>query len=155
MPLEPAQHVTNMATPLVQRVDAPGVTAPPNATWSNCLVIGREVAMSGVTARGSDGRPAGGASMKGQTLACLQRIDALMQAAGGNLGNVYKLVIYVTDITRKDEVNAARAEALAPVYPCSTLVEVKGFAFPDLLVEIDAFANLDANLGKYTHQASS
>ena len=130
----------------VTRVDAPGIAAPPNATWSNCIVVGREVAISGVTARGPDGLPIGGGSMKAQTLACFARIAAMMEAAGGHLGNVYKLVIYVTDMTRKDEVNAARAEALAPVYPCSTLIEVSGFAFPGLLVEIDVFANLDADL---------
>ena len=102
--------------------------------------------MSGVTARGRDGRPVGGDSMKGQTLACFETIRARLEAAGGSLANVYKLVIYVTDIARKDEVNAARAHLFEPVYPCSTLVEVRAFAFPDLIVEIDAFANLDADL---------
>ena len=52
----------------------------------------------------------------------------------------------LTDIARKDEVNAARAAFFKPAYPCSTLIEVKGLVFPDLLVEIDAFANLAADL---------
>lgn len=130
----------------VRAVSAPGLDAPKSATWSNCLVVGREVVMSGVTARGTDGAPIGGSSMKAQTAACFDRIAAYLGAAGGHLGNVYKLVIYVTDMARKDEVNAARAEAFRPLYPCSTLVEVKGFAFPGLIVEVDAFANLDADL---------
>ncbi len=141
MPIETEQHG-------VRQIDVPGVGSPPNATWSNCLVVGREIVMSGVTARGADQRPIGADSMKGQTLACLERIKAYLAAAGGTLGNVYKLVIYVTDITRKDEVNAARAEVFRQIFPCSTLVEVTALAFPDLVVEIDAFANLDVDLTK-------
>lgn len=132
-------------------VELVGPPSPPGATWSNCLLVGRELVMSGVTARGADGKPEGGDSMKAQALACFARIARHLHAAGGHLGNVYKLVIYITDMSRKDEINAARAETFAPLFPCSTLVEVKGFAFPDLIVEIDAFANLDVDL----HQAGN
>ena len=128
------------------KIDAPGISTPPGASWSNCLLIGREVVFSGVTARGPDGLTAGGTSMEGQTRACLDKIFAQVRAAGGHPGNIYRLVIYVTDIARKDEVNAARKAAFRPTYPVSTLVEVSGLVFPDLLVEIDAFANLDLSL---------
>ena len=130
----------------VRRVDGAGVSAPATATWSNCLVVGREIVMSGVTARGADGHPVGGDSMKGQATACLERIRTLVEAAGGNVANIYKLVIYATDIGAKDEINAARATFFRPAYPASTLVEITGLAFPGLKVEIDAFANLDADL---------
>ena len=49
-------------------------------------------------------------------------------------------------MTRKNDVNAARAEVFRAAWPCSTLVEAKSFAFDDLLVEIDAFANLDVDM---------
>lgn len=129
-----------------QKVTTPEAPEPPGATWSNCLVVGREVVFSGVTARGPDGRPLGGDDMQAQTAACLERIFAQLRAAGGGPDNVYKLVIYVTDIAQKDGVNAARKAAFSGVYPASTLLEVSGFAFPGLLVEIDAFANLDVTL---------
>ena len=128
------------------KIDCPEVPAPPGASWSNGLVIGREIVLSGVTARSRDGVPVGGASMEGQTLACFDKIFAQVKAAGGHAGNIYRLVIYVTDIARKDEVNAARKAAFRETYPVSTLVEVSGLAFPDLLVEVDAFANLDVSL---------
>lgn len=117
---------------------------PPNATWSNCLVVGNEIVLSGVTAR-KDGVATGGASVERQTLAILQRIAELVEAAGGGVENIYKLVIYLTDIAFKDEVNAARAAFFEGIFPCSTLVEVKGLVFPDLLVEIDAFANFSVD----------
>ena len=113
----------------------------PRVTWSNSLRVGNEIVLSGVTARSKDGTQ-GGANMELQTLAVLRRIAELVEAAGGGVQNIYKLVVYTTDIARKDEVNAARAAFFKGVFPCSTLVEVKGLVFPDLLVEIDAFANL-------------
>jgi enamine deaminase RidA (YjgF/YER057c/UK114 family) len=113
----------------------------PAVTWSPALKVGSEIVLSGVTARGKHGTE-GGASMEQQTLAVLGRIAGLVEDAGGGVQNIYKLVIYITDIARKDEVNKARAAFFRGVFPCSTLVEVKGLVFPDLLVEIDAFANL-------------
>ncbi len=130
----------------LRKIDVPDMTEPSGATWSNCLVVGREIVMSGVTARGKDGFPIGGDSMRAQTLAVFDRIAAMTDAAGGGLHNVYKLVIYVTDMARKNEVNAARAETFRAVWPCSTLVEVKSFAFDGLLVEVDAFANLGIDM---------
>lgn len=130
----------------LRKIDCPEVPEPPGASWSNGLVIGREIVLSGVTARGRDGTATGGASMEAQTRACFDKVFAQVKAAGGHPGNIYRLVIYVTDIARKDEVNAARKAAFRPAYPVSTLVEVSGLVFPDLLVEVDAFANLDVSL---------
>jgi 2-iminobutanoate/2-iminopropanoate deaminase len=130
----------------VRRVATPGLIEPPGASWTNCMVIGQEVVLSGVTARGSDGTPIGGANAGLQTKAIFNRIAAQLNAAGGDLCNVYKLVIYVTDMRFKDEVNAVRAAAFQPLYPASTFIAVNRFTFPDLLVEIDAFANLAVNL---------
>lgn len=126
------------------KVTAPAAVGPPKATWSNCLVVGSEIVLSGVTARGKDGAAIGGASVEKQTLAVLRRIEELVEATGGGVQNIYKLVIYLTDIARKDEVNVARAAVFRGIFPCSTLVEIKGLVFPDLLV-FDAFANFSVD----------
>lgn len=130
----------------IQRISVPGMAEPRGASWSNCLRIGQEVVVSGITARDGVGSIAGGESMGGQAQAIFAKLDAMLKAAGGGLHNVYKLVIYVTDMARKDEANAARKAAFSGIYPCSTLVEVSGFAFTGLLIEIDAFANLGVDL---------
>ena len=130
----------------VERVAVPGMAEPPGASWSNCLRIGQEIVVSGVTARGGDGSIAGGDSMGGQAQAVMAKLEDMLKAAGGGSHNVYKLVIYVTDMTRKEEVNAARKAAFSDLYPCSTLVEVTGFAFPGLLIEVDAFASLGIDM---------
>jgi len=130
----------------VTRVRTPAVPDIPGASWSNCLKIGREVVVSGITARGPGGVTLGGDSVEGQARACFDKLFALLDAAGGHPGNVYKLVIYTTRIDKKDKVNAARKDAFSGTYPASTFVGATGFVFPDLLVEIDAWANLDIDL---------
>ena len=130
----------------VMHIAIPGAREPPGGSWSNCLRIGDEIAVSGITARDGGGMLEGGDSMGGQTRAIFSKLNAALNAAGGGLHNVYKLVIYVTDMSRKDEVNAERKAAFAALYPCSTLIEVSAFTFPGLLVEIDAFANLTIDM---------
>jgi len=130
-----------------RKIAGPGLTEPLNATWSNGLVIGDEVVLSGITARGPDGKAIGGDSVERQTCAILERAVKLIEAAGGHKGNIYKLVVYLTDMARKDEVNVARSAFFKPVYPCSTLVGISALVFPDLLVEIDVQANLKLDLG--------
>lgn len=135
----------------VERVRCEKVADAPHASWSNALVIGDEIAMSGMTAHPATqaareaGKPL---STYEQTMVVLEKIRALVETAGGNLGNIYKLVVYVTDIADKTEVGRARQAFFADqvaaggAYPCSTLVEVSGLVFPELTVEIEACARL-------------
>jgi len=122
----------------------PEMPEPLHASWSNVLQVGREVHVSGVHAH---------PQTKNQTLDAYEqtniifdRLQLLLAAAGGGLHNIYKLVIYIKALEFKDGVNQARSERLGPIYPCSTLVVVSAFAFPEVDVEIDAWSNLDVNL---------
>lgn len=132
----------------VRHVQSDKVAELAGATWSNCLVIGNEVALSGMTAHPASRQQV--LTTYEQTLVVLGKVRDLVEAAGGTLGSIYKLVIYVTDIADKDEVGRARRDFFqAPQpgpYPCSTLVQVSGLVFPELTVEIDAFARLDIDL---------
>ena len=128
----------------VRHVKTARVAELETATWSNCLVIGDEISMSGMTAHPASRENRFGAYQ--QTLVVLGKIRDLVEAAGGTVGSIYKLVIYVKDIGDKDEVGRARRDFFQAPYPCSTLVEVSGLVFPELLVEIDAFARLGVDL---------
>jgi enamine deaminase RidA (YjgF/YER057c/UK114 family) len=81
-----------------------------------------------------------------QTLRVLQKLEALLQAAGGHKHNIIKTVVYLTDIADKDEVGRARKDFFEGHYPCSTLVAVQALVFPALRVEVDAWARLDVDL---------
>jgi 2-iminobutanoate/2-iminopropanoate deaminase len=86
----------------------------------------------------------GGDSMYGQAKAIFEKIRHLMEAAGGHLDDIVKVVIFVTDIKRREEVWKARREAFSGDFPVSTLVEVRALAAPELLVEVEAIAVLGA-----------
>ena len=65
-----------------------------------------------------------------------------MESAGGQMDDIVKVVIYVTDITRREEVWRARREVFTGDFPVSTLVEVAALARPEISVEIEAIAIL-------------
>lgn len=132
----------------VKRVVVPDAPESPDATWSNCLVLGNEVMMSGVTAHPAVDAAGAALSTEEQGRRILERIGASMRAAGGTLGNVYKLVVYLTDVADKDAVSRLRAEFFGPTFPCSTLVQVSALAFPGLTIEIDAFGRLDCDVAQ-------
>ncbi len=130
--------------PTVHHVLTPKVPENETSTWSNCLVIGKDIVMSGMTAHLASKEKSLG--MYEQAHIVLNKILNLVEAAGGHIGNIYKLVIYVKDISYKDDVSCARRDFFKSIYPCSTLVEVSNFVFEDIVIEIDAFARLDVDI---------
>lgn len=140
-------------TTTVRRVRCDALPDLPQASWTNALAIGTELVFSGQTghpatrAAAEAGTPLGAYA---QTLVVLNKLRALLEAAGGGVHNIVKLVVYLTDIADKDEVGRARrdffAAASQATYPVSTLVAVSALVFPELRVEIDAQARLDVDL---------
>ena len=129
--------------PAKRSVHSPSVPEPPPRTWSNCLVYGNQIFVAGMTAQFGE-QTAGGDSMYEQSKAVLGKIKALIEEAGGQMNDVVKVNIFVTDIRRREEVWKARAEFFTGDFPVSTLVQVAALARPDLLVEIEAVAFIGA-----------
>ena len=129
--------------PKKQRISSPSVAEPQPQTWSNCLVIGDHVFVSGMTCR-TGNEVVGGDSMYEQSKAVFGKIRHLMEAAGGRMDDIVKVTIFVTDIKRREEVWKARREHFTGDFPCSTLVEVSALAAPELLVEVEAIGILGA-----------
>ena len=121
-----------------QRITHPAVAEPPAGTWSNCLVVGEQIFTAGITAR--DGATILAEDEYGQAKAIFEKIAALLDAAGAQMDDIVKLVIYVTDISRREEVWRARCEFFSEPFPVSTLVEARALALPELKVEIEAIA---------------
>lgn len=124
----------------IARINAPQVPEPPGGIFSNCLVVGEQIFLSGMTASGPDGKAIGGNSMEAQARAVMGKIRHLLEAAGSGMDDVVKITVYVTDIARRADIGPVRNEFFPGNKPCSTMVEVKGLVTPDLLIEIDAVA---------------
>src|SRR5688572_27433043 len=76
-----------------RRIGSPVVPEPPPQTWSNALVVGNQVFVAGMTAR-SGSEVVGGDSMYGQSRAIFEKIRHLMEAAGGKMDDIVKVVIF-------------------------------------------------------------
>jgi len=131
----------------MQRVTSPQLHEPAPGTWSNCRVYGNQVFIAGMTAGDGRGGVLGDGSMYDQAKQTFTKIKHLIEAAGGTMNDIIRVDIYVTDITRREEVWKARREFFTGDFPTSTLVEVRALAIPQLHVEVNAIGFLGASTG--------
>jgi enamine deaminase RidA (YjgF/YER057c/UK114 family) len=125
-----------------ERIISPDVAEYPPGHWSNCLRLGDVVYVSGTTSRGNDLKTIQGKGPYEQAKAIFTKIRHCVEAAGGKMDDVVKLVIYVTNIKDNTEIWRARKEFFTNDFPTSTLVEVRALATPEILLEIDAIAHI-------------
>ena len=60
----------------------------------------------------------------------------MLQAAGGDLGNLKKITTYITRVEDVAAVARARGEVFEGELPASTLIVVKSLFHPDFLIEV-------------------
>ena len=123
-----------------QRIYSPEVTEPADGLWSNALLVGQQLFISGLTARGKDLDQIVGDDEYQQAVTVFRKIEQLVRAAGGQMNDIVKMTIFVTRIANNKAVWQARREFFSGDFPACTLVEVKGLARPDILLEIEATA---------------
>ena len=80
-----------------------------------------------------------------QTSFILEKIQQSLIALGGSLNDVVRTRIYVTDISKWEEVGRAHGEFFAGINPVTSMVEVAKLIDPNYLVEIEATAILDSD----------
>ena len=132
----------------IKRAVSDTVTEPPPGLWSNCLVVDGIAYVAGMTARSrTDFGAIEGAGEYEQAKVILAKIRDVLRAAGGDMADIVKLTIYVTDINQRQEVWRARPEVFTGNFPVSTLVQVAALAEPSMNVEIDAIAHIGASKG--------
>jgi enamine deaminase RidA (YjgF/YER057c/UK114 family) len=138
-----------------KKITSPHVPEVPGGIYSNCLMVGDQIFLSGMTASRAetklslevDGNTEGGDDPKAQVRAVLTKIKNLLDAAGSNMGDIVKMTYYVTDLKKvHPAIQEVRSEFISgSVMPCSTLVEVKGLRNPEWVVELDVVAVKGAN----------
>jgi 2-iminobutanoate/2-iminopropanoate deaminase len=135
--------MANQQTSRITRVSSSQVAEPAPGTWSNCLVVNGVAYVAGMIARGNNGDIVAGDEYE-QSKVIFAKIRNLVEAAGGVMGDVVKVTIFVTDITQREKVWRARREVFTGNFPASTLVQVAALAEPSIKVEIEAIAHIGA-----------
>jgi enamine deaminase RidA (YjgF/YER057c/UK114 family) len=70
----------------------------------------------------------------------LQIIQAAIEALGGNIKHVIRTRMFVTDVTRWEEVAKVHGELFADIRPATSIIEVPRLIDKDALIEIEADA---------------
>lgn len=77
--------------------------------------------------------------VEAQTEQAIANIRATLARVGADLGDVFKLTVFLTDIADLPSVGAIRARHFTTALP-SSAVQVVALAAPEMLVEIEAIA---------------
>jgi enamine deaminase RidA (YjgF/YER057c/UK114 family) len=97
------------------------------------------VLVGGTTSVNEDGVVIGDTPYE-QTAEIIRKLEHELARAGARLVDVIQTRVYVTDISRADEVGRAFGDAFADVRPLMSMVEVSALIDPRMLVEIEAVA---------------
>ena len=120
-----------------------GTKWEPIVGYSRAIRVGKIVHVSGTTATDSEGKLVGIGDPGKQTVQALNNIRGALESVGSKLEDVVRTRIYVTDISRWEEVGKAHGAVFKDIRPTTSLVEVKKLISPEILVEIEAEAMLD------------
>jgi enamine deaminase RidA (YjgF/YER057c/UK114 family) len=117
-----------------------GAVWEPVVGYSRAVRVGPWVCVSGTTAAADGGGAVGGDDAGAQTREALRRVVAALEAVGARVEDVVRTRVYVTDMSRWEEVGRAHGEVFGAVRPATSMVEVSRLIDPALLVEVEADA---------------
>ena len=110
----------------------------PKVGYSRAVRVGDVIAVTGTVGLEADGTFA--KTPGAQTRRALAIIRAAIEALGGQIDNVVRTRMYVTDISAWQEVGAAHAEVFGDIRPATTMVQVARLIDDAALIEIEADA---------------
>lgn len=109
--------------------------------YSRAVRAGNIIEVAGTTAV-EDGQIIGSGNAYEQTKCILSKIKKAIEALGGDIQQVTRTRMYVTNIQDWQEIGRAHGEMFGEIRPATTMVEVKGLIDKEMLVEIEATAVL-------------
>lgn len=112
--------------------------------YSRAVKVGNVIEVTGTVASGDDGNVVGRNDAYAQTKYIYEKIEKVLHRAGGEMKDVVRVRMFVTDISRWQEYGKAHSEFFRHIKPCNTMVEVKALIEPGYLIEIEATAIITA-----------
>ena len=128
----PRTEITSSKLPAPMRGGAfsSGVEAP----------AGRTIYVSGQVSMDAAGNIVGEGDVRLQTETVLEHVKTVVEEAGGDMQDVVKVTVFITDMGLYDEIHEVRRRYFHEPYPASSMVEVSALIDPRLLIEIEAVA---------------
>jgi reactive intermediate/imine deaminase len=124
-----------------QVVTTPQVVEGKNL-YSQCIRSGSTLYVSGQVGWDREGNIVGKGDAAVQARRCFEGMKALVEAGGGTMDDIVKVNMYLTNVADAAGIRAVRQEFFRAPFPAWTTVAVSALVHPDLLVEIEAIAEL-------------
>ncbi len=124
--------------PPIRRL-ASGAPWEPLIGYSRVVVAGPLIFVAGTTATVA-GRVVGVGDAYAQTVQAFRNVETALVSAGAGLADVVQTQMFVTDITRWEDVGRAHRDVFGDVMPVTAMVGVAALIDPEMLVEVQAIA---------------
>jgi enamine deaminase RidA (YjgF/YER057c/UK114 family) len=108
-------------------------------SFSRITRVAGFVVVGGTTSVTPDGVVLGGSPYE-QAIEIFGKLEHELGRMGASLADVVHSRVYVTDISRADEVGRAHGEVFGDTRPLMTMVEVSALIDPRMLVEVETVA---------------
>jgi 2-iminobutanoate/2-iminopropanoate deaminase len=76
----------------------------------------------------------------GQVREVFRRLGETLEEAGGKLGDMVTMTVFITDARFGDRFTELRTEIFRDNFPASALITIRGLARPEMLVEVQGMA---------------
>jgi enamine deaminase RidA (YjgF/YER057c/UK114 family) len=116
-------------------------TAEPLSHYTDAVLAGDTLYVSGIVPVDGDGRVVGGADVVAQARAVFAIMGRVLAAAGMGPQDVARVTLYLLDVEDRPRINPVREAFFGATRPASTLVEVSRLAVPGALLEVEAIAH--------------
>jgi len=119
------------------------VNFPSGAPWeqvvgySRAVRIGNLIEVSGTIAIDDSGNSTGIGDPYAQTVDIIHIAKRVLENAGSRLEDVVRTRIYVTDISRWEEIGRAHGAYFGDIKPATSMVEVAALIRPESMVEME------------------
>jgi enamine deaminase RidA (YjgF/YER057c/UK114 family) len=119
-----------------------GTKLEPIIGYSRAVRVGDRIYVTGTTSTDENGEIVGVDDAYAQTVQAIKNIERALDALEAGIENVVRTRMFVTDISRWEEYGRAHGEAFREILPATSMIEVKGLIDPQMLIEIEADAEL-------------
>jgi enamine deaminase RidA (YjgF/YER057c/UK114 family) len=106
--------------------------------YSRAVRAGNFIAVTGTVGINADGTYS--TSMGEQARRSLEIVRAAIEALGGRIENVIRTRMFVTDVSKWEEVARVHGEVFAEIRPATSILEVAKLIDADAQIEIEADA---------------
>lgn len=107
--------------------------------YSRAVQVGNHIEVAGTVATDENG-VVGKGQVYQQTRFILAKIEAVLQSAGFSMKDVVRTRMFVTDISKWEEIGKAHGEYFRDVKPATSMIQISRLIDPEYLIEIEVTA---------------